>query len=199
MRLEGAGVLLLVDRRAHAALAADSECRLADLGLAVLVPELAPETLEADRAALREIERALDELERRPGIDRERLAAVGFGRGGTLAFLLGCARRLAAVVDVDGPVLYPELSPARPIQPVELALNFEGAFLGAFAARDPSVTDEELAFLRERLEAAARPHELVRMSGASPRAWDPARDDEAPVRDELWRRLEAFLRESLAG
>jgi dienelactone hydrolase len=186
MRLDGAGVLLLVDRRAEAALAAEAERRLAGLGLAVLVPELAPDVLDADRTALRELERALDELGRRPGIDRERLAAVGFGRGGTLAFLLGCARRLAAVVDVDGPVLYPELSAARPIQPVELALNFEGAFLGLFAERDPGIGEEELELLRERLTAAARPHELVRMALAD------------PARVELWRRIEAFLSASLA-
>ena len=193
MELRGAGVLVLVEGAARVSVAVEAERRLGGLGLEVLVPELSAEALEADRPALRELERALGELERRPGIDRARLAAVGFGRGGTLAFLLGCARRLAAVVDVDGPVLYPELSSAQPIQPLELGLNLEGAFLGVFAGREPRVTDEELGLLRDRLEAAARPHEIVVLDDAC------TAQSDAIASEEVWNLLADFLVESLGA
>ena len=159
-------------------------------GFAVELHALSPEALQADRLALSEIDARLAALARRPGVDRERLGVLGFGRGGTLAFLLGCTRSVAAVVDVDGPVLYPALSPARPIQPLELALNLEGAFLGLFRVHGVGV--EELELLRARLGAAARPHELVLLPDALP-GYDATRAE------ELLLRVRAFLGEHLAA
>jgi dienelactone hydrolase len=164
----------------------------------VHLAELSVAALRDDRVALRELDGELEDLAGRAGVDRERLAVLGFGRGGTLAFLLGCTRRLAAVVDVDGPVLHPALSAERPIQPLELALNFEGAFLGLFAADGP-VAEEERELLRARLAAAARPFELSVPSGkeivVDPRA--PGYDEGRAK--ELWGRVLAFLDEHLAA
>ena len=158
-----------------------AERRLAEAGFVVLAPELAPEAASSDRRGLQELERALEALARSPGVERERLGAVGLGRGGTLAFLLGCTRRLAAVVDVDGPVLYPELSAARPIQPLELTLNFEGAFLGVFSGPRGPVGTDEVALLRQRLSSAARSFDIVlHVPG-----------------EETWPRVLAFLRAHL--
>jgi dienelactone hydrolase len=191
----GAGVLLLC---ADGEVAGAAEDCLARAGFVVHAPTLSAAALAADRVALRELDGALEELAGRAGVERERLGAVGFGRGGTLAFLLGCTRRLAAVVDVDGPVLYPALSAERPIQPLELALNLEGSFLGVFAAEGPFGA-EERELLRASLAAAARPFEIVVTSGGSaivdPRA---AGYDEARAK-ELWAGLLAFLREHLAA
>jgi dienelactone hydrolase len=191
---DGAGVLLL-DEGAEGACGA--ERILAAAGFVVHMPTLSAAALADDRAALRELDVALGELARGKGVERERLGAVGLGRGGTLAFLLGCTRRLAAVVDVEGPVLHPALSAERPIQPLELALNFEGAFLGLFGADGP-VGAEERELLRARLAAAARPFELVVAPGKEI-VLDPRRSgyDEARVKG-LWSRVLAFLAEHLA-
>ena len=177
-----AGVLLIREGKPGDDSRAAEE-RLAEEGFLVHAPELTPEVLAVDRRALQEIERALEDLARRAGLERERLGVVGFGRGGTLAFLLGCTRRVGAVVDVDGPVLYPELSAARPIQPLELALNLEGSFLGVFSGPSGPVGEEEITLLREQLSSAARPFDIV----VGPRLND----------EELWARLLAFLRQSL--
>jgi carboxymethylenebutenolidase len=139
--------------------------------------------LADDRREVQEIDEALSVLASRAGVGRERLGVVGFGRGGTLAFLLGCTRRVGAVVDLDGPVLYPELSAGRPIQPLELALNLEGSFLGVFSGPSGPVGEEEITLLRERLSSAARPFDIV----VGPRVLD----------EGLWPRLLAFLRQSL--
>lgn len=165
------GVLLLVDG-AHADLVLEATERFADEGRRVLVPAIERADWDADRRAIREIGARADAWRAGGEVDDERLAVVGFGRGGTLAFLLGCAQRFEAVVDVDGPVLYPGLGPDRPTQPLELGLNLEGAFLGSFAEAHPGVDAEQLALLRERLTAAARPFELERHAGVDgPEAW----------------------------
>lgn len=156
---------------------------------------LSPAALAADRAALAELDPVLAALARAAG--GAGVGVVGVGRAGTLAFLLACARRVAAVVDVDGPVLYPALSAERPTQPIELALNLEGAFLGLFARGGP-VGAEERALLEGRLRAAARPHELVVHAG-EPGFFDPrASGYDARRAEELGERVRAFLAEHLA-
>jgi dienelactone hydrolase len=160
--------------------------------------ELSPAALASDRRALPELERALDALRARPGVDPERVGVLGLGRGGTLAFLLGCARRVAAVVDVEGPLSYPMLSAERPIQPLELALNLEGAFLGVFAATG-SVDAQQRALLRIRLASAARPFELVELPGEGGSFFDPrARGYDARRAEGLCERVLAFLAAHLA-
>jgi dienelactone hydrolase len=157
---------------------------------------LSAAAVDSDREALAELERGLARLQRDGAADGERLGVVGSGRAGTLAFLLGCTRRLAAVVDVEGPVLHPHLSRARPTQPLELALNLEGRFLGLFGAAGP-VGAEERQRLAARLEAAARPHELVVFPGGEI-VVDPGRSGYDGERaKELWRRVLSFLDEAL--
>lgn len=192
-----AGILLLC-AGAQADCTRAAEERLARAGFVVLAPALSASALAADRLALRKLDAALEDLARRDGVERERLGVLGFGRGGTLAFLLGCTRHLAAVVDVDGPVLHPALSAERPIQPLELALNLEGAFLGLFGAEGP-VGAEERELLRAQLASAARPFELV-VSRGQEIVVDPERPgyDEARAK-ELWGRVLAFLAQHLAA
>jgi len=191
-----AGVLLVHEGSFLAS--AETLGLLSDEGFEVAEHALGAEARESDRAALPELDGALDRLRRRPGVDPERVAVLGIGRGGTLAFLLGCTRRLAAVVDVDGPVLHAELSASRPIQPLELALNLEGAFLGVFSA-EGAVGAEERELLRECLVSAARPFEIVEAPGreivVDPRL--PGYDGAQAM--EPWRRVLAFLRETLAA
>jgi dienelactone hydrolase len=159
-----AGVLLLVDGAQVPGLVDEARAHFEHGGRRVLAPELERADWDSDRGALRALGARADAWRESGQVDPDRLAVVGFGRGGTLAFLLGCAQRFEAVVDVDGPVLHPELGPERPTQPLELALNLEGAFLGAFGR---TTEDQELELLRQRLTAAARPFELERHAGAA--------------------------------
>ena len=188
-------VLLLGDEGSTAQDSLEDVERLARAGFAVFRPLL---TETADRDALGALGLVLDTLFRRPEVAAERSAVLGFGRGGTLAFLLGCTRRLAAVVDVEGPVLYPELSSARPIQPLELALNLEGAFLAFFAAASGRVPASEIELLRDRLSSAARPFDIVVHPRASEGFHDRRRPGfDAGCAEDLWRRVLSFLRSNL--
>jgi len=194
-----AGVLLVHEPGAAGAFADDALARLERAGFVARAHALSSAALESDRRAPLELDRALAELRATHGVDGERVGVLGFGRGGTLAFLLGCTRRLAALVDVEGPVLHRSLSPERPTQPLELALNLEGAFLGVFAERG-AVGAEERALLRERLSSAARPFELVIPPGVGPSFFDPrAPGYDAARTAEAWARALAFLHEHLAA
>lgn len=177
--------MLHEDTPAGAAQARAARERLGSAERLVACHALSPLAQGSDRGARVELDAALEGLARRPEIDRARLAVLGFGRGGTLAFLLGCTRELAAVVDVEGTVLYPSLSAEHPIQPLELALNFGGAFLGLFSSASGRVGREELELLRQSLSSAARPFDIV----VAPRMLD----------EELWPRVLAFLGAHLAG
>jgi pimeloyl-ACP methyl ester carboxylesterase len=54
----------------------------------------------------------------------ERPAVVGVGMGGTWALLLGCQSvGVSAVATVNGRLVYPRLSAAKPVQPLEMILN----------------------------------------------------------------------------
>lgn len=191
------GVLLVAVGRPEDRFPREAAARLASEGFVVLVPEL-PEQELSDRKLVLDLEAARVKLAACSGT--EGLAALGFGRGGTLAFLLGCTTRLGAVVDVGGALAYPELSAERPIQPRELALNLEGAFLGIFPGRSASDPAHEIERLRATLSSAGKSFDIVVLPQAGEGFYDPF----GPGFDErlaaqAWRRALAFLRESLAG
>jgi len=183
------GLLVLGEER-HAALAATLVAAAAGRGFACAAPALSSRALADDRAALAELATERDRLVR-DGADPARLALLGLGRGGTLAFLCACAWRVAATVDVEGPVVHATLSKERPIQPLELALNFEGALL-VVRAPESALSDEELAHLEARLSSAGRPCAIVTAAELAPPA-----PTEAGAR-ALAARIFAFLDENLA-
>jgi len=191
------GLLVLVGPRQDPGAALEFGEHLAGEGYGVLLPELRE---RGDRGLLAELGLCLDALEAREELDEDRLGVLGFERGGTLAFLLACTRRLAASIDVEGPVLYPELSVERPTQPLELALNLEGAFLGVFGARSAEVPAEQIELLRARLSSAARPFDIVSAPEAQAGFYDRGRAGfDERLSEDLKQRITAFLGESLAA
>lgn len=164
-------------------------------GAGFMVRECAGAELELpDRAAVAALRRALQELAARPGADARRLAAVGLGRGGTLAFLLGCTERLAAVVDVGGALSYAQLSAERPAQPLELALNLEGACLVVLAGESAAAAPAEIELLRATLSSAGKSFDIVVYPGAGEGFFDRGGPGFAEAKAaDLWRRVVAFL------
>ena len=127
-----------------------------------------------DRAALRALESALETLARDGRVDRSRLAVVGFGPAGTLAFLCGCAsRRVAAVVDAGGSLERGALSARQPLEPLELALNLGAPVLVLHAADDPATPPAQADRIRDALGRAGKSFELERATGCGARYLDP--------------------------
>ncbi len=153
-----------------------------------------------DRRVIGDLEGALERLESEPGVDRRRLGAAGFCMGGNYAFLLGCAsRRVAAVVDFYGRFVYRELSAAKPVQPLELALNLSCPMLALFGEKDPSITPEDVERFRRVMDQFAREVTVVVFPGVGHGFMnDRRRSYDRDAAEKAWSLAVEFLRERLA-
>ena len=152
-----------------------------------------------DRRVLADLEGALAWLEKRADVDAGKLAALGFCMGGNYAFQLGCAsRRLNCVVDFYGRLVYSELDAAKPIQPLELALNLSVPLLAIFGERDASITPEHVERLRRLLTQGAKHFEIVTYPEAGHGFFNDTRKNYVEhAAHDAWRRTLAFLRTAL--
>ena len=168
-----------------------------DAGFAVAcLPAGAPDV--SNRVRLAELTRVLRWLEDHPSVDEDLVGVVGFGTGGTEAYLLGChTGGIAAVVDYGGPLVYPELDAKRPMQPLEMALNLSAPLQVVFGGDDADL-DGHLEDLQRTLDQFMKRSDVVRVPGATPDFFDAARSgyDEGAARNALERTL-AFLRSEL--
>ena len=210
---ERPGVLVLPDSGADTDALRDPLRRLVTAGFAVLVPDAAdgpaPDDAQAewqafarlsDRVELGHATAALAALGEHGQVDAQRTAVVGLGTGGTLAFLLGCTRPdVHALVDVAGRVVYPQLSAAKPVQPIELALNLGAPVLAIFGADDAATPAGERALLSERLAQFAVRLEMQVYEGVGHGFSNPSRPGyHGPSARDAWDRIVCFVQEELA-
>ncbi|HEV8113726.1 MAG TPA: dienelactone hydrolase family protein [Planctomycetota bacterium] len=153
-----------------------------------------------DRRVLGDLEGALEQLASEQGVDKKRLAAVGFCMGGNYAYLLGCAsRRVSAVVDFYGRFIYRELSANKPVQPLELALNLSCPMLALFGENDPSITAEDIEKFRKVMDQFARDVTIVTFPGVGHGFMnDRRRSYDREVAGKAWHLAVDFLHEQLA-
>lgn len=138
-----------------------AERELAAAGFESAEVELDP---ASDRNSLVRVESALRELGARAGVDDRRLGVIGLGLAGTLALQAGCtSRRVRAVACVAPILVYPELSAARPMQPVELVLNLDVPLLAFVDDTDPRTPPEDVEVFRRQCELGAKNVELERV------------------------------------
>ena len=152
-----------------------------------------------DRRVLGDLEAGLERIASEPGVDGKHLGAVGFCMGGNYAYLLGCSsRRLAAVVDFYGRFVYRELSPNKPVQPLELALNLSCPMLAIFGEKDPSISTEDIERFRRVMDQFARDVTIVTFPDAGHGFLnDRRRSYDADAAQEAWKLAVDFLREHL--
>ena len=171
-----------------------------DAGIAVLaVDAFASAADTPDRAAVADLEAAFEHLGSRPELDLERIAVAGVGRGGTRALLFACSsRRVAAAVQVAGPLVHAELSRERPAQPYELAANLSCPLLALFGSEDPATPPQHLELFERTLGPWMKTYELETIEGAGPGLLDPASGGYHQERAQRTReRILRFLRECL--
>lgn len=152
-----------------------------------------------DRRVLGDLEGALAWLAEQPNVDGDALAAVGFCMGGNHAYQLGCAsRRVRCVVDFYGRLVYRELDAAKPIQPIELALNLSVPLLAFFGERDSTIPPEHVERFRRALSQGAKDFEIVTFPEAGHGFFNDTRATfRADEARDAWNRTLAFLRERL--
>ncbi|MFT5478675.1 MAG: carboxymethylenebutenolidase [Planctomycetota bacterium] len=199
--------------------------RLADAGYTALAPDLysrsgvpgpestasdpAPaweiETIRAavaslpDRRTAADLEAAANWLAADDAVDSQSIAVLGFCAGGNQAFLMACqSRRVAAVVVYYGRMVYPDLSAAKPVQPLEMALNLSAPLLAFFGQLDPSIPVEDVDAMERTLAQFSKESDVVRMPGVGhgfANALRPGWDEAAA--GVAWERTLGFLAESL--
>lgn len=152
-----------------------------------------------DRRAVGDLAAAAARLAEDADVAAERIGVVGSCAGGTLAFLLACqSRRIAAAVDFYGRVRYDELGANHPVQPLEMALNLGCPLLAVFGAADESIPIADVEAMGERLDAFAKPVDLVVVPGAGHGFLNCSRRDYRPDEArEAWSSALAFLEEHL--
>ena len=122
-----------------------------------------------------------------------RIGVVGFGWSGAYALMAAASdARFAVAADIGGVITYAVSTALRPGSPLNFLANLEGALFAAFAAQDSQFPDNEIARLRAQLVNQDKRGE-VKVYDAPARFW---REDSVQSHN-LWRRLEAFLREHL--
>lgn len=132
-----------------------------------------------------------------------KIGVVGYCSGGRQAYLVACTLPLDAAVDcyggrvVAGP---DDLTPARPVAPIDLTPNLGCPLLGLFGADDGNPSPQDVARIEEELCAHGKTYEFHSYEGAGHAFFSvdrPSFDVEA-TKDgwkQIWRWFDRYLAE----
>jgi carboxymethylenebutenolidase len=102
----------------------------------------------------RDLAAVVDALRAMPDIDPRRIAVWGYCTGGTLAWLAACLRGdlAAAVLYFPSQPVFAELSPVRPVHPVDLLWQLTCPALFLYGDQDKLMSPAVLADMRARID-----------------------------------------------
>ena len=133
-----------------------------------------------------------------------KIGVIGMCSGGRHAFLAGCRMKgLDAAVDCwgGGVVMSSnDLSPARPIAPIDLTAQLSCPLLGIFGNDDQSPTPEQVNQHEEELKKHSKNYSFHRYDGAGHAFWYYDRDAYRPTQAmDSWEKVFPFFEEHLRG
>jgi carboxymethylenebutenolidase len=130
------------------------------------------------------------------GFEAQRVAAIGFCMGGSIAFVAGCYWRLGAAVSFYGGGISQSRFGLPPL--IDLAPTLQSPYLGLFGDLDGSIPISDVEGLRSALEATEPEAEIVRYPDANHGFHCDARSSyHEPSAKDAWQRTLAFLEEHL--
>lgn len=132
-------------------------------------------------AVLGDAELALDWLSDR-GIKPDLTGVIGFDLGGTVAFALATRRQVGAAVSVAGGGITRPMAGGLPAL-ADAAAGLCCPWLGLYGDRDEAITVAEIDVLREAVDDAKAPTDLVRFPDADHRF-----DTDPDAAHEAWQR-----------
>jgi carboxymethylenebutenolidase len=102
----------------------------------------------------RDLAGTVDALRAMPNIDPRRVAVWGYCTGGTLAWLAACLRGdlAAAVLYFPSQPVFAELSPVRPVHPIDLLWQITCPALFLYGDQDKLMSPGVLADMRHRID-----------------------------------------------
>lgn len=148
----------------------------------------------------RDILAGIDHARSLPEVDADRVAVWGYCTGGTLAMLAAAlGRRLAAtVLFFPSQPTFPELTPKRPIHPIDILWGIDSPVLMIYGDQDDVAPEAMLNDMRTRFEQWGVDHRINIYAGAGHAfsAPDPPLRHEA-ADEASWKDALAFAREHL--
>jgi carboxymethylenebutenolidase len=115
-----------------------------------------------DQQCIGDVQGAVDYLRALPS-SNGRVGVIGYCSGGRQAYVVACSVNVDAAVDCYGGrvVATPEdLTPARPISPIERTPDLRCPLLGLFGAEDANPSPEQTAKIEEALRANTKVYEF---------------------------------------
>lgn len=154
-----------------------------------------------DRQIVGDLEAAFKYLQGRPDIQKERIGIIGFCMGGFyVLFASAQIPGLRAAVDFYGRLVYQELNEKKPVSPIDRAKDIRCPIQFHFGEADPSIPLEQVARLKEILEAHGKTFELYTYPEAPHAFFNDTRDSYRPeAAQRAWQRTLAFFARHLKG
>lgn len=152
-----------------------------------------------DRQIVGDLEAAFKYLQSHPAIQKERIGIIGFCMGGFYAlFASAQIPGLRAAVDFYGRLVYPELNEKKPVSPIDRAKDIRCPIQFHFGEADPSIPLDQVARLKEILEAHGKTFELYTYPDAPHAFFNDTRDSYRPAAAQLaWQRSLEFFAQHL--
>ncbi len=133
-----------------------------------------------------------------------KIGVIGYCSGGRQVYLCACKiPSLSAAVDCygGGVVMRPEdLTPARPVAPLDMTKDLACPLLGLFGVEDRSPSPEHVAQTEEELKRYGKPYEFHSYEGAGHAFFSVDRPSyRVPAANDGWQQIWAFFGKHLAG
>ena len=156
-----------------------------------------------DESVMEDCKGALEYLVSMP-YSNGKVGVIGMCSGGRHAFLAGCkVEGLNAAVDCwgGGVVMAPEdLSPARPVAPIDLTSDLGCPLMGIFGNEDKSPTPEQVDLHEEQLKKHGKNYIFHRYDGAGHAFWSYSGAAYRPEQAmDSWDKVFTFFEEHLKG
>jgi carboxymethylenebutenolidase len=158
----------------------------------------------ADDQVMGDVAGAMGFLRARPEANGK-VGVIGFCSGGRHAYLAGCKLPgVDAIVDcwggsvvVDDPK---QLTPMRPVAPIDLTENMKAPILGLFGNEDANPNREQVNKTEETLKRLGKSYEFHRYDGAGHAFFNVLRPSFRPEQAmDGWAKVMAFFSKNLAA
>jgi carboxymethylenebutenolidase len=129
------------------------------------------------------------------------VGVIGFCSGGRQAYIAACVLDVDAVIDCYGGLMImspDQLTPQRPVAPIDMTEQVRAPLLGLFGADDTSASPEQVAAVTAELTRYGKQHEFHTFEGAGHAFFCVDRPSFHPAAAlEGWQLIWAFLAEHL--
>ena len=132
-----------------------------------------------------------------------RVGVIGYCSGGRQAYVVACNLEIDAVVDCYGGRVVAgadELTPERPVAPIDLTAQLRCPLLGLFGAEDTNPSPEHVARMEQELRAHGKTFEFHTFDDAGHAFFAVDRPNyRVEATKEGWKRIWAFFGQHLAN